>query len=398
MIDKCYVIPVQNKCNCNCVFCISKTRNYDKEQEFLKCDNKFKDNIKLLKKRGIRKFEITGGGEPFLNKNLKDIVNSIKDIIPDSYIKLYTNGFILKYAGNIDELDISVVSDDSEVNLKYMLNKSRLRLMEKLKYFRKVYPTIKIRLSVALIKGAIDSRNKLDTFIQTTNKYVDEYVVRTLYPHTPNREELFVDFEYENEKVVMERENDVKCFDGLILWSDNEFYKNWYLKEKRILYSYILLKPDSKTYIKEIENFIYSKGFSIKQILHTNRFVEYSKGLYKDKDEEYFKIVERHLENVSYLFGNEGIVFILDKDCDMERLVKETYELKLEIRNKYSFTHNKKGYLKIEDNISHLNIVHCPDPNCKLFDRDINYLMNAKHTVINSKKYEDIKRYRSYTI
>ena len=50
MIDKCYVIPVQKKCNCNCVFCISKTRNYDKEQELLKCDDKFIDNIKLLKK------------------------------------------------------------------------------------------------------------------------------------------------------------------------------------------------------------------------------------------------------------------------------------------------------------------------------------------------------------
>jgi len=398
MIDKCYVIPVQKKCNCNCVFCISKTRNYNKEQELLKCDNKFIDNIKLLKKRGIRKFEITGGGEPFLNKNLKEIINIIKNIIPDSYIKLYTNGFILKYAGNIDELDISVVSDDIEINSKYMLNKNRMSLIEKLKYFRRVYPNIKIRLSIALIKGAIDSKNKLDKFVENTGKYVDEYVVRTLYPNTPNKENLFVDFAYNNEKVVMERENDVKCFDGLILWSDNEFYKNWQLKEKRILYSYILLKPDSKTYIREIEKLIHSKGFSIKEVLHTNNFVDYSKGLYKDKDDNYFKVIERHLENISYLFGNEGLSLILDKDCDMDSLARETYNLKLEIRNKYSFTHNKNGYLKVEENISHLNIVHCPDPDYKLFDRDIRYLLNNSHTVINSKQYEIIKNYRSYTI
>ena len=160
----------------------------------------------------------------------------------------------------------------------------------------------------------------------------------------------------------------------------------------------MLLKPDSRTYIQEIETFIYSKGFNIKQILHTNNFVEYSKELYKDKGEDYFKIVERHLENVSYLFGNEAIIFILDKDCDMENLVKETYKLKLEIRNKYSFTHNKKGYLKTDDNISHLNIVHCPDPDYKLYDRDIGYLLKMKHSVINSKQYDNIKKYRSYSI
>ena len=66
---------------------------------------------------GITRFEITGGGEPFLNDNLSYIVNTIKEIIPNSYIKLYTNGFILKEAGNIDELDISLVSDDDSINM-----------------------------------------------------------------------------------------------------------------------------------------------------------------------------------------------------------------------------------------------------------------------------------------
>lgn len=51
MLDKCYIVPVQKSCNCDCVFCISKSRNYDKENEILKVDNNFIENIKLLKKR-----------------------------------------------------------------------------------------------------------------------------------------------------------------------------------------------------------------------------------------------------------------------------------------------------------------------------------------------------------
>ena len=34
-MDKCYVIPVQKMCNADCLFCISKTRDYDKEEEIL---------------------------------------------------------------------------------------------------------------------------------------------------------------------------------------------------------------------------------------------------------------------------------------------------------------------------------------------------------------------------
>ena len=74
---------------------------------------------------------------------------------------------------------------------------------------------------------------RLNSFINNTSSYVDEYVVRTLYPDTPFRGALYVDFEYENEKVIFERDNCACCFDGIILWSDNEFYSNWELKEKK---------------------------------------------------------------------------------------------------------------------------------------------------------------------
>ena len=37
-----------------------------------------------------------------------------------------------------------------EVNKKFMLNKSDIGLLDKLEYFRKIYPYIKLRLSIAL--------------------------------------------------------------------------------------------------------------------------------------------------------------------------------------------------------------------------------------------------------
>lgn len=61
-IEKCYIFPTVNVCNCDCDFCISKTRDFSKFPNFLKVDNNFIDKIRLIKKVGIKKIEITGGG------------------------------------------------------------------------------------------------------------------------------------------------------------------------------------------------------------------------------------------------------------------------------------------------------------------------------------------------
>ena len=58
--------------------------------------------------------------------------------------------------------------------------------------------------------------------------FVDEYVVRTLYPHSLIYEYGYVEFPIEDKRVIYEKDNDVSDFDGLILWSDNHFYKDWF--------------------------------------------------------------------------------------------------------------------------------------------------------------------------
>ena len=395
IVPKCYIIPTQRLCNNNCIFCISKSRNYDKEIEFLNVDDKFIENIYTLKKHSVTKFEITGGGEPLLNKELNKIILTIKRIIPNSYIKLYTNGNILKKVDGVDEIDISVVSDDLFINNKFM-NGNNIDLLDKIKFFKD--DNIKLRLSIPLIKGAIDCVEKLDNLIKKTNDYVDEYVVRTLYPNTRNLKDLYVDFDYCNEKVILEKDNDVKDFNGTILWSDNEFYNSWDLNDKKYFYSYILLKPDSKEYINEIETIIKEKEFKIVKRLLLKDFKNVVINLYNDKSYEYLEKINRHLDSLSYLFGDRGMIYLLDKDVPLEELYYDTFKLKTDIRNKYSFTHSYGGYIYKDEQISHINLVHTPDIKSQIFDKDLNYLLKKDVIEVDDKVLKKIKRYRSFNI
>jgi len=196
----------------------------------------------------------------------------------------------------------------------------------------------------------------------------------------------------------MEKDNDISDFNGLILWSDNKFYNNWNLNTEKHFNSYLLLKPDSKTYINEIEKLIRENGFDIEKKVLLTDFKTNTLELYKDKTQEYLKIIKRHLEAVSFLFGTNGLIFLLDKEGSMDEVYFKTLKLKDEIRNKFSFTHCYGGYITKDNNLSHINIAHCPDPSSILFDRDLNYLNNLKLKEINEDEFQKIKKYRSYDI
>lgn len=401
MIEKFYVVPVQKKCNCDCEFCISKVRDYNKEEEFMLPNSAFEKNVKLLSQRGIKKVEITGGGEPFLNPKLNQIISQIKKEIPDSYIKVYTNGNLLIKLIDVDELNISVVHYETETNDKFMNPTKSIDILTKLKFFKDNMPKTKIRLSIPLIKGCIDTKEKLEKFISLTNNYVDEYVVRTLYPKTKNKDDMYVDFAFNNSKVVFERDNDVKDFDGLIMWSDNKVYSNWKLnKEVNLDLGYILLKPDSQIYINKIEQLILFREFTILKKYLLDDFINRALILYDDKrkDLDYYEKVKRHLENTAYLFGNNGLLMLLTKNISPEILYEEIFNLKLEIRKKYSFTGSKDGYIKMGDNLSHLNMIHAPDPSIDLYQRDIKLLeeKGCLTSEIDVGSWQLIKKHNSF--
>ncbi len=396
MLNKCYIVPVQKACNCDCIFCISKSRDYDKEDEFLKVDDEFIENIKLLKRRGIKKIEITGGGEPMLHPNIELIVSIIKEIISDCYIKIYTNGFILKKVEGIDEVNISLVSDNDRVNDYFMNPKSNVSFAERIGYYRESYPLSKLRLSIPLMKGGIDSLDKLNDLINSTSCFVDEYVVRTLYPHSLVYEKDYVEFPIDNDKVIYEKDNDVSDFDGLILWSDNQFYKDFNLNLKRYLYGYLLLKPDSAIYINEIEEIIRKFGLDVVKKYLIKNFDEVALEFYQEKDDDYKKVIQNHVDNLVYLFGNDALIYILDGNYCYQKLLEKVYDLKLEIRRQLGFTEKKHGYILKDGNISHLNLCHCPDAISTFFERDLSNIDSFDKTLLSENNQKILRKYRSY--
>ena len=63
---------------------ITKQNSYNK-CEFLDFKNQeFQETLELLAEQGIRNFEVTGGGEPFLNTSLQEIIDKIRNQIPSA--------------------------------------------------------------------------------------------------------------------------------------------------------------------------------------------------------------------------------------------------------------------------------------------------------------------------
>jgi len=111
---KLYVIPTETRCNASCGFCITRFRNL-KGKEFLELD----DLEKILESLDLTKIEITGGGEPLLNRDIKDIINSCHK---KAFTQLYTNGGLVERTdlGNLDVLCISRAHYDCSRNNEIM--------------------------------------------------------------------------------------------------------------------------------------------------------------------------------------------------------------------------------------------------------------------------------------
>lgn len=106
------------KCNFNCVYCYNKkilNNNYIELST-----SKWKGILKELKEKGISHFIFTGG-EPLLRRDLKEIIESIKD--EKTYIEVLTNGSLLKDQFHslidiVDRFTLSLDSFDIDINSK----------------------------------------------------------------------------------------------------------------------------------------------------------------------------------------------------------------------------------------------------------------------------------------
>jgi molybdenum cofactor biosynthesis enzyme MoaA len=230
-MEKVYVVPVQDNCNCNCTFCISKTRGYNKHPSIMQMDDCFFRSLETLKSLNIKKVEITGGGEPTIHKDLQVIINYLRDYLKGCYIKLYTNGRLEVPIQNVDEINISMAHIDDDINKQIMRYNDSKKALEIIKFYKQY--TDRLRLSIPIISGAIDSTKKMNALIASTKQYITEYVVRTLYDGTLDIEKNYADFDINNPIVRMEKDNCLCDFkDRLIMWSDNHLYTNWDLGEE----------------------------------------------------------------------------------------------------------------------------------------------------------------------
>ena len=60
------------------------------------------------------------------------------------------------------------------------------------------------------------------------------------------------------------------------------------------------------------------------------------------------------------------------------------------------FTEKEHGYILRDDNVSHLNLCHCPDPLISLFERDLSIIENLDKIELSNSEHKILKKYRSY--
>ncbi len=215
-----YLVPVRDACPADCTFCYMKERETDKGKP------QFIDISKLEKTiSGIKDFdevEITGGGDSLLHKSIKGIIG----LFPNKYIKLYTEGFMLKDISGIDELNLSRVHWNSETNNNFYRSRLQNNLDEVLDFYRpKVY---RIRMQTILLKGAIDSPEKMREFVGRHEDKFDVFMFRELFPGCSLEKDKFVSyFDFSHPKVVFDRTLDNYSRDLYFIGTDSEVHNDF---------------------------------------------------------------------------------------------------------------------------------------------------------------------------
>lgn len=229
-MNKVYLVPVKRACNANCTFCISKEYSASNIREVINLHNEeviknLQKSFKVIKDNfKIEKFEVTGGGEPFLNNYLQDIIDTIKMEFSDIYIKLYSNGFILQEIKNVDELNISRSHYDSVINNKVYLSKKQNDLEETLKFFR---PMVKeLRLCTVMMKDIMDTKEEYQKMVDKLDYLIDTFVLRPLIPEKESMKDQIVHFDFHHPKLKKD-EIDCFCHKHLVIGPDGKLYEDF---------------------------------------------------------------------------------------------------------------------------------------------------------------------------
>ena len=196
-----YLVPVREACNAKCTFCYMDEKMIDYSRPQFIPFSQLEEAVKPLK-GSFNEVEITGGGDPSLHPKLSEILR----LFPETYRKMYTNGFKLTELPKFEEVNISRVHWNSEINNLFYRSPWQNDIEKAIKHYRRIVQ--KIRIQTVLIRGAIDSKEKLREFVSRYEDQVDVFMFRTLFPKCSLEKDKVVSYDevfIEHPKVIFDK-------------------------------------------------------------------------------------------------------------------------------------------------------------------------------------------------
>src|SRR3989344_7961930 len=218
-----YLVPVREACNANCTFCYMDEKKIDYKKPQLIPFDKLEEAVKTIRSK-FNQVEITGGGDPTLHPKLSEIVN----LFHDSYRKMYTNGFFLPNLPPFEELNLSRVHWNSDLNNLFYRSRWQNDIGDAIDHYRTIVK--KIRIQTVLLKGAIDNKEKLLDFVSRYEHKVDVFMFRTLFPKCSLEKDKIVRYEdvfVEHPKVVFDKTLDDYSRSLYFIGTDCKVYDNF---------------------------------------------------------------------------------------------------------------------------------------------------------------------------
>ena len=210
-----------NKCNCDCRFCIAKTKSYA-DEDLEKWKSSFKKTIEIFKDE-IDSLIILGG-EATVDPHFFIKLDYIDEVTKDNHIFtiLTTNGCLLRSdsflkrvaESSIDSVNISVMNHEEEHN-KYLMRGKTLNRDE----LRKVYEVLHnhgktVRFNTNVAKNNLSTLDRLEKYINYFNGCCDIIKLTPLMKTDMfNTEDEVLEYTHEQ---AMDKSDIKKLFDSLI--------------------------------------------------------------------------------------------------------------------------------------------------------------------------------------
>ena len=161
-------IRLTDLCNSNCSFCEyhwNDTKNFDIQSMLLIADY-------LRKTKLLSKVQITGG-EPTCNLDVVKIVKALREILPDTFIGMNSNGsnkeLLREVMPYLDNIAISRHAIDDAENCQIFKNNSVMSTSE-LKAFAEEVGKDKVHLSCTLMKSHVGTKDKVAAYLAWVEK------------------------------------------------------------------------------------------------------------------------------------------------------------------------------------------------------------------------------------